>query len=137
MAIELPSYKCYYGERSTKQWKLPHTICCIFLLLIFQWNRFGLIEIMNINYKLYYFQANIFLCQVKLTALYCRWVRKVLYKMLLNSFSDKFDQFWSVNRKLMEHTDDQLFKHIPFRIYQVSVVKKTSCSIYLSMSMNE
>lgn len=34
-------------------------------------------------------------------------------------FSDKFDQFWSVNRKLMEHTGEELFKHIPFRIYQV------------------
>ena len=33
--------------------------------------------------------------------------------------ADKFDQFWSVNRKLMEHSGDDLFKHIPFRIYQV------------------
>lgn len=31
--------------------------------------------------------------------------------------NDKFDQFWAVNRKLMEHTNDELFKHIPFRIY--------------------
>ena len=35
------------------------------------------------------------------------------------SVTDKFDQFWSVNRKLMEHSGDELFKHIPFRIYQV------------------
>lgn len=30
---------------------------------------------------------------------------------------DKFDQFWSVNRKLMEHTADDGFRHIPFRLY--------------------
>lgn len=33
--------------------------------------------------------------------------------------SDQFDQFWSVNKKLMEITDGQAFKSIPFRIYQV------------------
>lgn len=32
--------------------------------------------------------------------------------------NDKFDQFWTVNRKLMEHGGDELFKFIPFRIYQ-------------------
>ena len=30
---------------------------------------------------------------------------------------DKFDQFWSVNRKLMEHTAEDGFRHIPFRLY--------------------
>lgn len=30
---------------------------------------------------------------------------------------DKFDQFWSVNRKLMEHTSEDGFRHIPFRLY--------------------
>lgn len=29
----------------------------------------------------------------------------------------KFDQFWSVNRKLMEHNEGELFRHIPFRIH--------------------
>lgn len=29
----------------------------------------------------------------------------------------KFDQFWSVNRKLMEHNDGELFRYIPFRIH--------------------
>ena len=34
--------------------------------------------------------------------------------------SDKFEQFWSVNRRLMERTgDDPYFKFIPFRIFQV------------------
>lgn len=33
--------------------------------------------------------------------------------------NDKFDQFWSVNSKLMEHTNEELFRHIPFRIYQL------------------
>jgi autophagy-related protein 5 len=32
--------------------------------------------------------------------------------------SDKFDQFWSINKKLMEVTDGECFKSIPFRIYQ-------------------
>ena len=33
--------------------------------------------------------------------------------------NDKFDQFWAVNRKLMEHNSgDELFRHIPFRIYR-------------------
>jgi len=36
-----------------------------------------------------------------------------LWNGLLN---DKFDQFWAVNKKLMESTDDG-FKYIPFRIY--------------------
>ena len=36
------------------------------------------------------------------------------------NFLDKFDQFWSVNRKLMEHSGEELFKHVPFRIHQVS-----------------
>ncbi|KAL4233061.1 autophagy protein 5 [Mactra antiquata] len=31
---------------------------------------------------------------------------------------DKFDQFWPINKRLMEHTGDDLFKYIPFRIYQ-------------------
>ncbi|XP_018333426.1 autophagy protein 5 [Agrilus planipennis] len=32
--------------------------------------------------------------------------------------NDKFDQFWAVNRKLMEKSADQdYFKHIPFRCY--------------------
>lgn len=34
------------------------------------------------------------------------------------SFSDKFDQFWAVNRRLMETPSDQDgFKHIPMRCY--------------------
>lgn len=40
-----------------------------------------------------------------------------LFNVLL-SFSDKFDQFWAVNRKLMEASGDQdHFKYIPFRCY--------------------
>ena len=34
--------------------------------------------------------------------------------------ADKFEQFWAVNRRLMERTgDDPYFKFIPFRILQV------------------
>lgn len=32
--------------------------------------------------------------------------------------NDKFDQFWSVNKKLMEPSEGECFKSIPFRIYQ-------------------
>uniref|UniRef100_A0A3P9Q3P9 Autophagy protein 5 n=1 Tax=Poecilia reticulata TaxID=8081 RepID=A0A3P9Q3P9_POERE len=33
--------------------------------------------------------------------------------------NDKFDQFWAMNRKLMEYpTEDGGFRYIPFRIYQ-------------------
>lgn len=32
--------------------------------------------------------------------------------------SDKFEQFWAVNKKLMEGDGDETFKSIPFRIYQ-------------------
>lgn len=35
--------------------------------------------------------------------------------------TDKFDQFWAMNRKLMEcSTEEGGFRYIPFRIYQVS-----------------
>lgn len=40
----------------------------------------------------------------------------VLYNIYY--FSDKFDQFWAVNRKLMEISgDSDHFKYIPFRCY--------------------
>ncbi|XP_066998654.1 autophagy protein 5 isoform X1 [Anabrus simplex] len=32
--------------------------------------------------------------------------------------NDKFDQFWAVNRKLMEVCGEDSFKHIPFRCYR-------------------
>lgn len=33
-------------------------------------------------------------------------------------FSDKFDQFWAVNKKLMDTSANEgEFKHIPFRLY--------------------
>lgn len=32
--------------------------------------------------------------------------------------NDKFDQFWAVNRKLMEVSGDESFKYIPFRCYR-------------------
>ncbi|KAF7226699.1 autophagy protein 5 [Nothobranchius furzeri] len=35
--------------------------------------------------------------------------------------NDKFDQFWAMNRKLMEYsTEEGGFRYIPFRIYQTS-----------------
>lgn len=38
--------------------------------------------------------------------------------------SDKFDQFWAMNRKLMEYpTEEGGFRYIPFRIYQVTYIR--------------
>ncbi|KAG7232028.1 hypothetical protein INR49_009977 [Caranx melampygus] len=35
--------------------------------------------------------------------------------------TDKFDQFWAMNRKLMEYpSEDGGFRYIPFRIYQIT-----------------
>ena len=41
---------------------------------------------------------------------------------VLNIFcliSEKFDQFWTVNKRLMECSEEESFKYIPYRIYQV------------------
>ncbi|XP_014223601.1 autophagy protein 5 [Trichogramma pretiosum] len=38
-------------------------------------------------------------------------------QLWLGLLNDKFDQFWAVNRKLMEATSDEGFKYIPFRCY--------------------
>ena len=38
-------------------------------------------------------------------------------QLWLGLLNDKFDQFWAVNRKLMEASSDDGFKHIPFRLY--------------------
>lgn len=38
-------------------------------------------------------------------------------QLWLGLLNDKFDQFWAVNRKLMEATSDDGFKYIPFRCY--------------------
>ncbi|EDV27458.1 Autophagy protein 5 [Trichoplax sp. H2] len=41
---------------------------------------------------------------------------KQLWLGLLN---DKFDQFWGVNRRLMERVNDESFRYVPFRLHQV------------------
>jgi autophagy-related protein 5 len=41
---------------------------------------------------------------------------KALWAGFMN---DKFDQFWSVNKKLMENSGEECFKYIPFRIYKI------------------
>lgn len=43
---------------------------------------------------------------------------KQLWTALLH---DRYDQFWSVNKKLMESSGDDMFKYIPFRIYQIDI----------------
>ncbi|PVD29204.1 hypothetical protein C0Q70_11801 [Pomacea canaliculata] len=46
-------------------------------------------------------------------------MQKKDHKQLWTGFqNDKFDQFWSVNRKLMESEGEDVFKYIPFRIHQ-------------------
>lgn len=43
--------------------------------------------------------------------------------------ADKFDQFWAMNRKLMEYsTEEGGFRYIPFRIYQVTHTNATDLS---------
>lgn len=37
-----------------------------------------------------------------------------LWSSLVN---EKFDQFWQINKRLMERTDNELFRYIPFRLY--------------------
>ncbi|XP_013078587.2 autophagy protein 5-like [Biomphalaria glabrata] len=44
---------------------------------------------------------------------------KALWTGLMN---DKFDQFWSVNKKLMENSGEDAFKSVPFRIYQMDQI---------------
>ncbi|XP_046740267.1 autophagy protein 5 [Diprion similis] len=38
-------------------------------------------------------------------------------QLWLGLLNDKFDQFWAVNRRLMESNNDDGFKYIPFRCY--------------------
>lgn len=39
-------------------------------------------------------------------------------QLWLGLLHDKFDQFWTVNKKLMESSGEDMFKSIPYRIYQ-------------------
>lgn len=39
-------------------------------------------------------------------------------------FTDRFDQFWSANRKLMEHSAEDGFRYIPFRLYVPQLTSK-------------
>lgn len=45
----------------------------------------------------------------------------ILRWLIYVTISDNFGQFWAVNKKLMEMGGDDMFRHIPFRIYQVRV----------------
>ena len=50
---------------------------------------------------------------------------------------DKFDQFWSVNRKLMEHTGEDGFRHIPFRLYVPNITSKPYLQFLIKPVENE
>lgn len=40
--------------------------------------------------------------------------QNLLWSSLVN---DKFEQFWSVNKRLMDKVDNELYRYIPFRLY--------------------
>uniref|UniRef100_A0A914S3X2 Uncharacterized protein n=1 Tax=Parascaris equorum TaxID=6256 RepID=A0A914S3X2_PAREQ len=37
-----------------------------------------------------------------------------------DALENRFDEFWSINKKLMENTDSEAILHIPIRIYEVN-----------------
>jgi autophagy-related protein 5 len=44
-------------------------------------------------------------------------------QLWLGVVNDKFDQFWAINRKLMEYnTNEESFRFIPFRVYTQELV---------------
>nr|CAG4651238.1 EOG090X0BB3 [Simocephalus serrulatus]SVE94433.1 EOG090X0BB3 [Simocephalus serrulatus] len=45
-------------------------------------------------------------------------------QLWLGLLHDRFDQFWSANRKLMDHTAEEGFRHIPFRLYAPQLTSK-------------
>lgn len=47
-----------------------------------------------------------------------RMQKKDHNQLWLGLVNDKFDQFWSVNRRLMEPTSEDGFKYIPIRCYK-------------------
>lgn len=47
-----------------------------------------------------------------------RMQKKDHNQLWLGLVNDKFDQFWSVNRRLMEPTSEDGFKYIPIRCYR-------------------
>ena len=71
-------------------------------------------------------------------------LQKSDYNKLWFGFKDSnFDQFWSVNRRLIERIYDEPFKYIPFRIYDSELNYKTKlgqasfCVLNLICYMNE
>lgn len=40
-----------------------------------------------------------------------------IFEYVINNRLDKFDQFWAVNRRLMESVEQEGFKNIPLRCY--------------------
>ena len=60
-----------------------------------------------------------------------------MYHTQLSIFSDKFDQFWSVNRKLMEHSSEEGFRHIPFRLYDPNLTTRPFIQFLIKPVENE
>jgi len=58
-------------------------------------------------------------------------------QLWLGLLHDKFDQFWSVNRKLMEHTGEDGFRHIPFRLYAPEITSKPYLQFLMKPLENE
>lgn len=52
-------------------------------------------------------------------------------------FTDRFDQFWSANRKLMESAGDEGFRYIPFRLYAPELTSKPYIQFLIRPEDNE
>lgn len=54
-------------------------------------------------------------------------------QLWLGLINDKFDQFWAVNRRLMEpYSDQESFKNIPVRFYHDDVSSQTRSQLETS-----
>lgn len=61
----------------------------------------------------------------------------IFYHIKNETFLDRFDQFWSANRKLMEHSGGEGFRHIPFRLYAPELTNKPYIQFLMAPEINE
>lgn len=52
-------------------------------------------------------------------------------------YADRFDQYWSANRKLMEHSCGEGYRYIPFRLYAPELTSKPYIQFLISPEQNE
>nr|SVE84446.1 EOG090X0BB3 [Daphnia pulex] len=58
-------------------------------------------------------------------------------QLWLGLLHDRFDQFWSANRKLMEHSAEDGFRYIPFRLYVPQLTSKPFVQYLIKPVENE